>query len=429
MLIRTRYVRGARCCKGCERCGCHHQQHVCVCVSAWRHVTDLPALSVHHVSIRETSASTSGRALHDTPVRTGGSVTHMDELCMAEIEHCVGPVFVNGARMRASGETVHKAAFLSAITREIRSVPDSVSDEMNSDVSRVVRETSAEDGDDDFWDRLPRDKETPFQASVLTPWLDSENAMGTDKSNRGVPYHTPHGGDSKPLGSGKPDGSSKWAPLCIEIKSGSAGCAFTTDDWGVLQEAIMRVRMQLGCYAFLCISVTLAVAGGNAYIVVMQRQLGRVDALFINRVKRSSVLSIWRGVNMLSQKTPHWFLTLGGSMMLFALESVGLDPWAHVSKLLPTPRENVFKVVSLIDRQHSICAVKILLDPEDVEVEVAADLFPALKAKYPQPFYCFVAVRGVLLLLLMLSWCLYLCGSRSLFTAFCCFLIRIQNCV
>ena len=83
-------------------------------------------------------------------------------------------------------------------------------------------------------------------------------------------------------------------------------------------------------------------------------------------------------------------------MLIRAMESAGVDPWRHTSQVLPTPQENVFYVRSMADDTKHVCAVKLNLDREDREVEIAKDLFPELQNTYPQPFYCFMALRGEL---------------------------------
>jgi hypothetical protein len=315
---------------------------------------------------------------------------------MNEIDMFPGPVFVNGVKLRAGRHgSVTTDVFARTLALAVQSVsatlPDCVPPEVKAGID------SAQSDDDAFWNGLA-EGEKSFQRDVLSPWLkkESSGALSTDSSNQGAPYKTAHDGGGGSLGSGKPDGVMQTGPVCIEIKQGSDNLSLVGDDWGVLQEAIMRVRMHAACFAFLDASIALAVAGGNAYLVVMRRQHNRLCALAINRIKRSSVIPLWMHLHEQSMSRPHWFLTVGGCMLIRAMESAGVDPWRHTSQVLPTPQENVFDVRSMADDTKHVCAVKLNLDREDREVDIAKDLFPELQNTYPQPFYCFMALRGEL---------------------------------
>jgi hypothetical protein len=188
------------------------------------------------------------------------------------------------------------------------------------------------------------------------------------------------------------------APMCIEVKEGSQQAGhFVLDDWAVIEQLILRVRMQIGCYAFLCCSLALGVAGHNAYLVVMDRAVDRskhVSCLHIIRIKRGSVLPMWHAVHDKSRREPGWFFMEGGCMLLRAMEHAGVDPWAHVSKLLAFSMSKVYSVLEPDAHETPVLAIKVITKRNDSEVPCAGLLFPKLQQLYPKPFYCVLALQG-----------------------------------
>ena len=202
---------------------------------------------------------------------------------------------------------------------------------------------------------LQQQKEETFQKGHFTEYFcNVEELKAMDLSDASiVPFFKPAtmlvpSGQVVSLLSGKPDGTSKVAPMDIELKSDEiVSDDLAKVDWEVLSQAVERVTMKMRNQGYLSKAFSFAVSNRSAWYLWTSRQDlegAGTPTLHLHRVTHGLVRKIWLYITQKASQEPGFFLSKDGAAICTCLSKIGLTPGACHVKLLSFSQSFVYGV-------------------------------------------------------------------------------------
>lgn len=210
----------------------------------------------------------------------------------------------------------------------------------------------------------------------------------------------------------KPDGTSKVAPMDLEIKSdfhSKDSDNLAKIDYEVLKQAVERVSMRMDNQGFLRVAYAFAVTGRSAWFLnVKRRHPTEKPLLWVYRVQHSDGGDLWMRITRLAKQYPHFFLSGDGAAIDTAMKKIGVTTWCCRVKALAQSQSVVYGVtvpklykssgenlVGFDVTPSAITyAVKIVCEGSSFKKESEALEKIAAKAGAGSDFYALGAVAG-----------------------------------